>query len=55
MFVLMDSKQLHETYKDNYDIRDIGWSEEKASAILDAWQRKFVRVSSAIMMCVIYL
>uniref|UniRef100_A0A8C4PWY8 Patched 2 n=2 Tax=Eptatretus burgeri TaxID=7764 RepID=A0A8C4PWY8_EPTBU len=44
MFVLMDSKQLHETYKDNYDIRDIGWSEEKASAILDAWQRKFVRV-----------
>ncbi|XP_010183511.1 PREDICTED: LOW QUALITY PROTEIN: protein patched homolog 2, partial [Mesitornis unicolor] len=45
MFLLMSPRQLFEHFKDDYEIHDISWSEEKAGAILEAWQRKFVEVS----------
>lgn len=46
MFLLMSPRQLFEHFKDDYEIHDISWSEEKAGAILEAWQRKFVEVGS---------
>lgn len=45
MFLLMSSKQLYEHFKDDYEIHDINWNEEKATAILESWQRKFVEVA----------
>uniref|UniRef100_A0A8C5FJI4 SSD domain-containing protein n=1 Tax=Gadus morhua TaxID=8049 RepID=A0A8C5FJI4_GADMO len=44
MFLLMSPKQLYEHFKDDYRIHDINWNEEKATAILESWQRKFVEV-----------
>ncbi|KAK5600046.1 Protein patched 1 [Crenichthys baileyi] len=44
MFLLMSPKQLYEHFKDDYEIHDINWNEEKANAILESWQRKFVEV-----------
>uniref|UniRef100_A0A8C3LS47 Patched 2 n=1 Tax=Chrysolophus pictus TaxID=9089 RepID=A0A8C3LS47_CHRPC len=45
MFLLMSPRQLFEHFKDDYEIHDISWSEEKAGAILEAWQRKFVELA----------
>lgn len=42
----MSPRQLFEHFKDDYEIHDISWSEEKAGAILEAWQRKFVEVGA---------
>ncbi|XP_053325363.1 protein patched homolog 2 [Spea bombifrons] len=42
MYLLMSPGQLYEHYKDDYEIHDINWNEEKAKAILESWQRKFV-------------
>uniref|UniRef100_A0A3B5KVZ6 SSD domain-containing protein n=1 Tax=Xiphophorus couchianus TaxID=32473 RepID=A0A3B5KVZ6_9TELE len=44
MFLLMSPKQLYEHFKDDYEIHDINWNAEKATAILESWQRKFVEV-----------
>ncbi|KAM9791618.1 protein patched homolog 1 isoform X2 [Syngnathus typhle] len=44
MFLLMSPKQLYEHFKDDYEIHDINWNEEKATAILESWQRRFVEV-----------
>lgn len=48
MFLLMSPKQLYEHFKDDYEIHDINWNEEKATAILESWQRKFVEVRTYI-------
>lgn len=40
----MSPRQLFEHYRDDYEIHDINWSEEKAAAVLEAWQREFVEV-----------
>lgn len=40
----MSPKQLYEHFKGDYEIHDINWNEEKANAILESWQRKFVEV-----------
>ncbi|XP_051788392.1 protein patched homolog 1 [Erpetoichthys calabaricus] len=45
MYLLMSPKQLYEHFKDDYEIHDINWNEEKATAILESWQRKFVEVA----------
>ncbi|KAL4656131.1 hypothetical protein GN956_G6352 [Arapaima gigas] len=42
MFLLMSPKQLYQHFKDDYEIHDINWNEEKATAILESWQRAFV-------------
>ncbi|KAK1879331.1 Protein patched like 1 [Dissostichus eleginoides] len=44
MFLLTSPKQLYEHFKDDYEIHDINWNEDKATAILESWQRKFVEV-----------
>ncbi|XP_066536914.1 protein patched homolog 1 [Hoplias malabaricus] len=44
MLLLMSPKQLYEHFKDDYEIHDINWNEDKATAILETWQRKFVEV-----------
>ncbi|XP_043941698.1 protein patched homolog 2 [Protopterus annectens] len=45
IYLLMSPKQLYEHFKDDYEIHDINWNEEKAATILEAWQRKFVEVT----------
>ncbi|XP_064415511.1 protein patched homolog 1 [Latimeria chalumnae] len=45
MYLLMSPKQLYEHFRDDYEIHDINWNEEKATAILETWQRKFVEVA----------
>ncbi|XP_060132929.1 protein patched homolog 2 isoform X1 [Zootoca vivipara] len=45
MFLLMSPRQLFEHYRDDYEIHDISWSEEKAAAVLEAWQREFVELA----------
>ncbi|XP_074858497.1 protein patched homolog 2 [Carettochelys insculpta] len=45
MFLLMSPRQLYEHFRDDYEIQDIGWSEQKAAAILEAWQREFVELA----------
>lgn len=43
-FLLMSPKQLYEHFKDNYEIHNINWNEEKAKAIIESWQREFTEV-----------
>uniref|UniRef100_A0A6I8NXS0 Patched 2 n=1 Tax=Ornithorhynchus anatinus TaxID=9258 RepID=A0A6I8NXS0_ORNAN len=44
-FLLMSPRQLYEHFKGDYETHDIGWSEEQAGAVLQAWQRRFVQVA----------
>ncbi|KAL0979128.1 hypothetical protein UPYG_G00181100 [Umbra pygmaea] len=41
MFQLMTPKQMFEHWKDYNDVSPINWNEDKAAAILEAWQRKY--------------
>uniref|UniRef100_H3DCR3 Patched 2 n=1 Tax=Tetraodon nigroviridis TaxID=99883 RepID=H3DCR3_TETNG len=43
-FLLMSPKQLYEHFKDNYEIHNMNWNEEKAKAIIESWQREFTAV-----------
>ncbi|NXW74283.1 PTC1 protein, partial [Hirundo rustica] len=44
MFQLMTSKQMYEHFKGHEYVSHINWSEDKAAAILEAWQRMYVEV-----------
>ncbi|KAM9329094.1 protein patched homolog 1 [Gastrophryne carolinensis] len=44
MFQLMTPKQMYEHFKDYNEVADINWNEDKAAAILEAWQRTYVQV-----------
>ncbi|CAM9779550.1 unnamed protein product [Lampetra fluviatilis] len=44
VFHLMSADQLFRTFKGDYEMHDVNWNREKAAAVLDAWQRKFVQV-----------
>lgn len=44
-FLLMSPRQLYEHFRGDYQTHDIGWSEEQAATVLQAWQRRFVQVS----------
>lgn len=50
-FLLMSPKQLYEHFKDNYEIHNINWNEEKAKAIIESWQREFTEVQYLIYIC----
>uniref|UniRef100_A0A672GCU2 SSD domain-containing protein n=1 Tax=Salarias fasciatus TaxID=181472 RepID=A0A672GCU2_SALFA len=41
MFQLMTPKQMFEHFRNYEDISHINWNEEKAAAILEAWQRRY--------------
>lgn len=41
----MAEKELFEYYKDDYKVQQIYWSPQKASLVLESWQRKFADVS----------
>uniref|UniRef100_A0A8C4L1B0 Patched 2 n=1 Tax=Equus asinus asinus TaxID=83772 RepID=A0A8C4L1B0_EQUAS len=45
-FLLMSPRQLYEHFRGDYQTHDIGWSEEQAGTVLQAWQRRFVQVSA---------
>ncbi|XP_013176469.1 PREDICTED: protein patched [Papilio xuthus] len=38
---LMGEREMFEYWTDHYKVHHIGWTQEKAAAVLDAWQRKF--------------
>ncbi|XP_030049507.1 protein patched homolog 1 isoform X1 [Microcaecilia unicolor] len=44
MFQLMTPKQMFEHFKDYDYVSHINWNEDKAAAILEAWQRTYVEV-----------
>ncbi|XP_074991914.1 protein patched homolog 1-like [Calonectris borealis] len=44
MFQLMTPKQMYEHFKGYEYVSHINWSEDKAAAILEAWQRMYVEV-----------
>lgn len=41
---LMGEREMYEYWADHYKVHQIGWNQEKAAAVLDAWQRKFSAV-----------
>ncbi|XP_051964447.1 protein patched homolog 1-like isoform X1 [Xyrauchen texanus] len=41
MFQLMTPKQMYEHLKDYDEVSQINWNEDKAAAILEAWQRRY--------------
>ena len=44
MFQLMTPKQMYEHWKGYSDVSLINWNQEKAAAILEAWQRRYSEV-----------
>lgn len=44
MFQLMTPKQMFEHFRDYEEVSHINWNEEKAAAILEAWQRRYAEV-----------
>ncbi|XP_058408206.1 protein patched homolog 2 isoform X3 [Diceros bicornis minor] len=44
-FLLMSPHQLYEHFRGDYQTHDIGWSEEQAGTVLQAWQRRFVQLA----------
>lgn len=44
MFQLMTPKQMFEHFRGYEEVSHINWNEEKAAAILEAWQRKYSEV-----------
>lgn len=44
MFQLMTPKQMYEHFKGYDYVSHINWNEDKAAAILEAWQRMYVEV-----------
>lgn len=43
---LMGEREMYEYWSDHYKVHHVGWNQEKAAAVLDAWQRKFATVSN---------
>lgn len=44
MFQLMTPKQMFEHFRGYEEVSHINWNEEKAAAILEAWQRRYAEV-----------
>lgn len=42
---LRGEKDMYEAWKNNIKVSEVKWTEEKAKAILNEWQRKFTNVS----------
>nr|XP_021192438.2 protein patched [Helicoverpa armigera] len=38
---LMGEREMYEYWADHYKVHHVGWTQEKAAAVLDSWQRKF--------------
>lgn len=47
---LMGEREMYEYWADEYRVHHINWNQEKAAAILDAWQRKFAAVSKYVIL-----
>lgn len=47
MFQLMTPKQMFEHFRGYEEVSHINWNEEKAAAILEAWQRRYAEVWGA--------
>ncbi|XP_020815064.1 protein patched [Drosophila serrata] len=40
---LMTEKEMYDQWYDNYKVHHLGWTQEKAAEVLNAWQRNFSR------------
>lgn len=40
---LMTEKEMYDQWQDNYKVHHIGWTQQKAAEVLNAWQRNFSR------------
>ncbi|XP_037715754.1 protein patched [Drosophila subpulchrella] len=40
---LMTEKEMFDQWQDNYKVHHLGWTQEKAAEVLNAWQRNFSR------------
>lgn len=38
---LMGEREMYEVWNDNYKVHHVGWTPDKAAAVLNAWQKKF--------------
>lgn len=54
MFQLMTPKQMYEHFKGYEYVSHINWNEDKAAAILEAWQRMYVEVKLKITLILYY-
>lgn len=43
VFQIMGNKDMYDYWSDNYKVHHIGWNQEKAAQILDAWQKRFAQ------------
>lgn len=48
---LMGEREMYEYWADHYKVHHVGWTQEKAAAVLDSWQRKFAAVSILLFLC----
>lgn len=55
MFQLMTPKQMYEHLKGYDEVSHINWNEDKAAAILEAWQRKYSEVNMLLLLHIISL
>lgn len=55
MFQLMTPKQMYEHLKGYEEVSHINWNEDKAAAILEAWQRKYSEVNGLLLLHIISL
>ncbi|CDQ92940.1 unnamed protein product [Oncorhynchus mykiss] len=53
MFQLMTPKQMFEHLKGYEEVSHINWNQDKAAAILEAWQRKYSEVRLCVCVCTV--
>lgn len=53
MFQLMTPKQMYEHLKGYDEVSHINWNEDKAAAILEAWQRRYSEVHAHLLLRII--
>lgn len=53
MFQLMTPKQMYEHLKGYEEVSHINWNEDKAAAILEAWQRRYSEVHARLSLWII--
>ena len=44
---LMGEKDMFDYYKETYKVHGVDWTAKKAKQVLEAWQRRFTKVSPA--------
>lgn len=51
---LMTEKEMFEYWSTHYKVHHIDWTQDKAAAVLDAWQQKFSEVNNLGLFCLLF-